>query len=261
MHKEKIAILIPCYNEEQGIAKVMDNIPHHTLDKHGLEPKVIVIDNNSSDRTREIAESKGAHIIFEEAKGKGNAVRKAFNCIENDTAYVVMLDGDNTYDAREMLRLVEPITSGFCDVVVGSRLGGKITKKAFKAQNHLANGIYTFLVRCFYGANVTDVLSGYFAWRRDVIVAIRDHLKSDGFSIEMEMISKLIKLNYSIYSVPITYNVREGETKLDSIKDGLKIFYTFSRNLFWSPPKEAIDKKTVDLLETVAERKTADLIP
>jgi len=190
MKKEQITILIPCHNEELGIAKVMDNIPHHTLDKYGFEPKVIVIDNNSSDRTGEVAESKGAHVLFEEAKGKGNAMRKAFNCIDSDTAYVVMLDGDNSYDAREILRLIEPITSGFCDVVVGSRLSGKITKNAFKTQHRLANWVYTFLVRCFYGTNVTDVLSGYFAWRRDVIVAIRDHLKSDGFSIEMEMISK-----------------------------------------------------------------------
>jgi dolichol-phosphate mannosyltransferase len=259
MKKEKITILIPCHNEELGIAKVLDNIPYHALDKQGFERKVIVIDNNSSDRTREVAESKGAHVIFEYAKGKGNAIRKAFNCIDSDTAYVVMLDGDNTYDAREMLRLVEPITSGFCDVVIGSRLGGKVTKNAFKTQNRLANWIYTFLVRRFYGANVTDVLSGYFAWRRDVIVEIRDHLQSDGFSIEMEMISKLVKLNYSIYSVPITYNTREGETKLQSIKDGIKIFYTFYSNLFWSPPKEAIVKKNVDLLTIMDERETTDL--
>jgi glycosyltransferase involved in cell wall biosynthesis len=246
MKKEKITILIPCYNEEQGIAKVIDNIPHHTLNKQGFESEVIVIDNNSSDRTTEIAASKGAYVIFEQAKGKGNAMRKAFSCIDNDTAYVVMLDGDNTYDAGEMLRLIEPITNKFCDVVIGSRLGGKITKNAFKAQNRLANWMYTFLVRRFYGANVTDVLSGYFAWRGDVIVTMRDYLKSDGFSIEMEMISKLVKLNYSIYSVPITYNTREGETKIESVKDGLKILYTFSRNLFWSPPKELIGKQDDD---------------
>jgi glycosyltransferase involved in cell wall biosynthesis len=283
MKKEKITILIPCHNEEQGIAKVIDNIPHHTLDQHGFEPKVIVIDNNSSDRTTAIAESKGAEVIFEYAKGKGNAMRKAFNCIGNDTAYVVMLDGDNTYDAREMLRLIEPIRNDFCDVVIGSRLGGKITKNAFKVQNRLANWMYTFLVRRFYGANITDVLSGYFAWRGDVIVKMRDHLKSDGFSIEMEMISKLVKLDYSIYSVPITYNIREGETKIESIKDGLKILSTFSRNLFWSPPKEAFTKKmndqrinfnlsvlkdtvdlsdpiAVDLLTTVPKSKTTDLL-
>jgi glycosyltransferase involved in cell wall biosynthesis len=246
MKKEKIAILIPCYNEEQGIAKVMDNIPYHTLEMYGFEPKVIVIDNNSSDRTQEVAESKGAHVIFEPAKGKGNAIRKGFNCIDSSTAYVVMLDGDSTYDAREMLRLIEPLKSRFCDVVIGSRLGGKVLKNAFKAQNRLANWVYTFLVRCFYCANVTDVLSGYFAWRGDVIIGMRDHLQSDGFSIEMEMISKLVKLNYSIYSVPITYNTREGETKIESIKDGLKILFTLYRNLFWFPPKDVVGKKKSD---------------
>ena len=89
---------------------------------------------------------------------------------------------------------------------------------------------------------------------------MRDHLKSDGFSIEMEMVTKLVKLNYSIYSVPITYKIREGETKLESIKDGLKILFTFSRNLFWSPPKESVGKKNVDVLKTVNERETADLL-
>ncbi|WP_236022849.1 glycosyltransferase family 2 protein [Dictyobacter formicarum] len=245
MEKEKIAILIPCYNEEQGIAKVIDDIPYQTLNKYGYEAIIIVIDNNSSDRTAEVAASKGARVIFERVKGKGNAIRRAFQCIDSDTDYIVMLDGDATYHAREMLRLIEPISNKFCDVVIGSRLGGKITKNAFKMQNRLANWMYTFLVRCFYGANITDVLSGYFAWRGDVIVGMRDHLESDGFSIEMEMISKMVKLNYSIYSVPITYSIRTGETKLAPMKDGLKILYTFSRNLFWSPPKEAPGKKAI----------------
>ena len=246
MKKEKITILIPCRNEEQGIAKVLDDIPHHTLETYGFEARVIVIDNNSSDKTKEIAESKGAKVIFEQAKGKGNAIRKAFDCIDSDTAYVVMLDGDHTYDPREMLRLIEPITNDFCDVVIGSRLGGKITEKAFKAQNRLANWIYTFLVRYFYGANITDVLSGYFAWRADVIMKMRDHLKSDGFSIEMEMVTKLTKFGFSVYSVPITYRAREGETKLESIKDGLRILSTFFHNLFWLPPRESIGEMQID---------------
>ena len=259
MQKERITVLIPCHNEEQGIAKVIDSIPHHVLGKHGFEARVIVIDNNSSDRTAEIAQSKGAQVIFEQAKGKGNAMRKAFSCIDSDTAYVVMLDGDNTYDAREMLRLIEPITNDFCDVVIGSRLGGKVAKNAFKMQNRLANWVYTFLVRRFYRANITDVLSGYFAWRGDVIMQMRNHLKSDGFSIEMEMISKLVKLNCSIYSVPITYSIREGETKIESIKDGLKILYTFSHNLFWSPAKGMIGKKDVDSPGITHEREIVDL--
>jgi glycosyltransferase involved in cell wall biosynthesis len=252
MKTEKITVLIPCYNEEQGVAKVIDSIPYHTLKQRGFECQAVVIDNNSSDRTAEIAASKGAHVIFEQAKGKGNAMRKAFASIDTDTAYVVMLDGDNTYDPREMLRLIEPLTNGFCDVVVGSRLSGKITKNAFKPQNRFVNGIYTFLVRRFYGAHITDVLSGFFAWRGDVIVEMRDHLKSGGFSIEMEMISKLIKLDYSLYSVPITYNIREGETKVESLKDGLKILITLYRNLFWSPPKVSTGNRDNNLIDVIS---------
>jgi len=260
MKKEKITILIPCYNEEQGIAKVLDDIPYHTLDKYGYEARVIVIDNNSSDRTAEVARSKGAQVIFEPTQGKGNAMRKAFHCIDGDTAYAVMLDGDNTYNAKEMFRLIEPITNDFCDVVICSRLGGKITKNAFKAQNRFANWVYTFLVRYFYRANITDVLSGYFAWRGDVVVGMRDHLKSDGFSIEMEMISKLVKLKYSIYSVPITYNTREGETKLAPLQDGLKILFTLFRNLSWTPPKGIVGKKDRDQQFTfTVQRQTEDL--
>lgn len=258
MRKDKIAILIPCHNEEQGITKVLEEIPYHALGNYGFETRIIVIDNNSSDRTREIAKSKGADVIFEPEKGKGKAMRKAFACIDDDTDYVVMLDGDNTYSSKEILRLIEPITNNFCDVVIGSRLGGKITKKAFKAQNRLANWIYTFLVRICYRANVTDVLSGYFAWRADVIVKIRDHLTSDGFTIEMEMVTKLVKLGYSIYSVPITYRSREGETKLESIKDGLKIIATFWDNLFWLPPGES--EETQSDHATVVETRTPEKI-
>ena len=88
---------------------------------------------------------------------------------------------------------------------------------------------------------------------------MRDHLKSDGFSIEMEMISKLVKLNYSIYSVPITYNIREGETKLESIKDGLRILLTLFRNLSWSPVERSGWQKESDSSKTMNERETADL--
>lgn len=260
MKKEKVTILIPCHNEEQGIAKVMDRIPYQALERHGFETQVIVIDNNSTDRTAEVARSKGALVIFERAKGKGNAMRKGFSCINSDTAYVVMLDGDNTYDTGEILRLLEPIANNFCDVVIGSRLGGKVTEKAFKVQNRAANWVYTFLVRCFYQANITDVLSGYFAWRADVVRDMREHLESDGFSIEMEMISKLVKLNYSIYSVPITYSVREGETKIAPLKDGLHILFTLSRNIFWSPSKVAMSGERVNLLPAVDEWETTNLV-
>ena len=94
---------------------------------------------------------------------------------------------------------------------------------------------FTFLVRQCYKANVTDVLSGFFAWKKGVIDFLSVHIESEGFSIEMEMITKMVKLGFEMYSVPITYDVRKGETKISSLKDGIAILYTFSKNIFWNP--------------------------
>jgi hypothetical protein len=95
--------------------------------------------------------------------------------------------------------------------------------------------MYTFLVRHFYRANITDTLSGYYAWKKPVIDKLLPHLHSQGFSIEMEMIGKMVKLGCYITSVPITYDDREGKTKVRQIQDGWIIFSVFLKNLFWKP--------------------------
>lgn len=232
---KKITILIPCYNEEKGIGKVIDSIQFDTLKKFGFIAEVIVVDNNSTDNTAKIAESKNVNVIFEYKKGKGNTIKTGFACISSDTDYVVMLDGDNTYKPHEIPRLIEPLDNNFCDAIVGSRLGGKTRKNSLKFQNRVANWCYTFLVRQFYRANITDVLSGYFAWKREVIEKLAPHLESEGFEIEMEMITKMMRLGFEIYSVPITYETREGFTKIESISDGIKILTMFFKNFTWFP--------------------------
>lgn len=232
---EKITILIPCHNEEKGIGSVIDGVPLRLLRKIGFTTEVIVINNNSTDRTAQIAEKRKAKVIIEENKGKGNAIKRGFYSISPDTRYVVMLDGDNTYKTKEILRLIEPLMSNFCDVVIGSRLGGKMKKNSLKLQNRIANWGYTFLVRQFYRTNITDVLSGYFAWKREVVDELKYHLDSEGFEIEMEMITKMEKLGFEVYSVPITYDERAGQTKIEALKDGIKILSMFFKNLTWSP--------------------------
>jgi dolichol-phosphate hexosyltransferase len=234
---KKITILIPCHNEERGIGKVIDSIPTAKLKSQGYDSEIIVINNNCTDRTEQIAKEKGAKIICENKKGKGHALRRGFDAVSKDTQYVVMLDGDNTYKGCEIIRLVEPLESNFADVVIGSRLGGKLKKNSLKFQNRIANWAYTFLVRHFYYANTTDVLSGYFAWKKEVVDELKQYIESDGFSIEMEMITKMVKLGFYICSVPITYDRREGESKIEAIKDGLHILYMFFKNLFWCPRK------------------------
>ncbi len=243
MKLKKITVLIPCYNEEKGIGKVIDSIPVSRLHRLGYNTDIIVIDNNCTDKTSSIAQSKGARVISEEKPGKGHAIRTGMNAVKPDTDYVVMMDGDNTYKGKEIPRLVEPLASNFCDVVVGSRLGGKIKSGSLRFTNRVANWAFTFFVRQIYRANVTDVLSGFFAWKHKALRDLLPHLESRGFAIEMEMITKMVKLKQEIYSVPITYEQREGESKIEAISDGLKIFNTLIQNLSWSPEKRSAQTK------------------
>lgn len=235
----KLTILIPCHNEEKGIGRVIDSIPRKFFKHIGLRTDIVVINNNSTDKTEQVAQEKGAIVINETKKGKGNAILTGFRSINEDTTFVVMLDGDNTYKSYEILRMIEPLMSNFCDVVVGSRLGGKMRKNSLKLQNRIANWGYTFLVRQFYRANVTDVLSGFFAWKREALIKLAPHLESDGFEIEMEMITKMKKLKLEMYSVPITYDEREGQSKIAAVTDGIRILTTFFKNIHWSPSKKA----------------------
>jgi len=244
---KKITILIPCRNEEKGIGKVIGNIPREKLLKLGYQTEIVVIDNNSTDKTSQIAKENQTTVIFEPKEGKGNAIRTGFLSIKEDTDYVIMLDGDDTYKPSEIPRLIEPLESGFGDVIIGSRLEGKVSAGSFKLINRIANWIYVFLVRHFYRVNVTDVLSGFFAWKKETLDNLKLHLNSDGFAIEMEMVTKMVKLGYQIYSVPITYDVREGESKVSPIKDGLRILRIFFKNLNWSPEPSRLRRLSIKI--------------
>jgi dolichol-phosphate mannosyltransferase len=235
MAKFKVALLIPCFNEAESIESVISSVPHNQIAKLGGSTEIIVIDNNSTDNTAEIALRSGAKVIFEEKKGKGNAMRTGFESIGQDVDFVVMLDGDGTYDPKEMPRLIELLASGFSDVAMGSRLGGTMTDGSMTAFNRMGNWIFTNLVRQLYSANTTDVLTGYFAWNRLVIDELRNHLESDGFAIEMEMVTKMSKLGNTIASVPITYSPRAGSSNLKPVQDGTRIFGELLKNLGWNP--------------------------
>jgi len=232
---KKITVVIPCYNEEKGIGKVIKGIPKKELKQRGYDVEVVVIDNNCSDKTSCIAKKLGAKVIVESNPGKGNAIRAGFRNIGKDTDYVVMLDGDDTYKSYEILRMIEPLDAGFCDVIIGSRLEGRMNGHAMSFSHRLANWFFTFLARNFYGANVTDTCTGYFAWTRKAIVTLNGYLESSGFAIEAEMITKMAKLKQKVYSVPITYDPRKGESKLTPLGDGLRITNMLLKNIWWKP--------------------------
>lgn len=235
MTPSKLIILIPCYNEEKSIAHVIKKMPLKKLRDMGLESEIIVINNNSTDKTRDVAIKAGARVIDERKKGKGNAMRRGFASLPADTKYVVMLDGDDTYAPNEVIRLVEPLQSKFCKVVIGSRLGGRMQHNAMNSVSRLGNWFFTHMVRLTYKVAVTDVLTGYFAWTKEAIDELAPHLHSGGFAIEMEMITKMARLKYEIYSVPISYHPRIGSSNLRPLYDGTRILKMFIKNIRWCP--------------------------
>lgn len=241
---KQITIVIPCYNEEAGIGLVIDAIPFDLLHRYGFKTNIVVIDNNSNDKTAAIATSKGVKVIKEPSQGKGNALITGLKEVCGNCDYVVVIDGDYTYNPQEILRLIEPLESGFCDVIAGSRIGGKTVRRSLEFSHRFVNWGFAFFVRQFYRANITDALSGFIAIKSDVVQTLIPHLHSTNFTIEMEMITKMRKLGFSIYSVPITYDRRMGKSKLHSYIDGFQILLMMINNLRWKPSKVTLPPKT-----------------
>lgn len=242
---KKVAVVIPCYNEASSIAQVISKFPRNLLEQFGIQLQLYVVDNNSSDDTAAIAQAHGATVIHEPKRGKGNALRTGFRNIAQDTDYVVMLDGDNTYSPEEVMRLVEPLRSDFCDVVIGSRLYGHIQTAAMSRLNRLGNRLFTGGVRLLYGANVTDVLTGYFAWKKQTLDALAPHITSPGFAVEMEMITKMARLGHRMAAVPISYHPRLGQSNLHPFKDGCRILSMLLKNLTWRPRRARVRRAKV----------------
>jgi dolichol-phosphate hexosyltransferase len=214
---ETLAVVIPTLNEERSIGKVIDSVPGADLLQDGLQTAVYVIDGRSTDNTREIAVKKGAQIIVEERKGKGAAIQTAFKSISAD--YTIMVDGDNTYPieiATEMMRLLKTN-----DVVIGSRLRGTIERGAMTKLNVVGNTLLSLLAWMLYGAPISDVCTGFWAYRSEAIKIL--DLQANGFEIEAEMFAECVMKGLRIAEIPIIYHAREDRPKLASLKDGLKI--------------------------------------
>lgn len=232
---KKIIVIVPCYNESGAIASVLKAFPHKELAHLKWNIEILVVDNNSTDCTGDIARKHGASVLVEYVQGKGNALLSGLRAVPDDADYIVMLDGDNTYKPREIIRMIEPLDSGFADAILGSRIQGKIKAGSMGATSRIGNWLFSFLVRSFYQVNVTDVLTGYFSWKKTALDKMLPHITSTGFEIEMEMITKMARLGMDVYSVPISYHPRIGTSKLNHYKDGAAIFGTFLANLNWSP--------------------------
>ena len=217
MNKEDVCILIPTLNEGKTIGGIVSEFRSMGFSN------ILVIDGHSKDGTVKIAEKAGAKVVLQSGKGKGQAITQAFQVINNK--YVVMIDGDGTYLPEEVYKLLEPVTSGLADHVIGGRTAN-FHKGAFTRLNLFGNFILNKIFGFAYGVWLEDILSGYRAFRYDAIKQIE--LNRTGFEVETEITVECVKKNLKILEVPITYlsRVSGAETKLKPIRDGFRIAST-----------------------------------
>lgn len=221
---DKIAVLIPCYNESVTIEKVVKDY------KKALpEATIYVYDNNSTDNTDEIARAAGATVIYERRQGKGNVIRSMFRDI--DAECYLMIDGDDTYPAENAREMVNEVLENGVDMVIGDRLSSTYFTENKRPFHNTGNRLVRGLINKLFHSDVRDIMTGYRAFSRLFVKSFP--VLSKGFEIETEMTIHALDKNFLLKEIPVTYRDRpEGsESKLNTVSDGLKVLNTIS-NLF-----------------------------
>lgn len=221
---DKIAVLIPCYNESVTIKKVIEDY------KRALPEAVIyVYDNNSTDGTGEIAAAAGAKVVREYRQGKGNVIRSMFRDIEAEC--YLMIDGDDTYPAENAREMVNCVLDKKVDMVIGDRLSSTYFTENKRPFHNTGNKVVRGLINWLFDSNVQDIMTGYRAFSRLFVKSFP--VLSKGFEIETEMTIHALDKNFLLEEIPVTYRDRpEGsESKLNTVSDGIKVLKTIA-NLF-----------------------------
>ena len=218
----KIAVLLPCYNEEQTIAAVVSNFRRAIPNAH-----IYVFDNASTDRTSFMAQAAGATIIRETHKGKGHVVRRMFAEVEADI--YLMADGDGTYDAASAPELIALMLRERADMAIGAR--ANIIQDAGRKGHAFGNRLFNGLYKRLFSNDYQDIFSGYRVFSRRFVKTFP--ALSKGFEIETEMSVHASELAIPVVEIELPYGKRpEGSTsKLNSVRDGLKILNTFVKLL------------------------------
>ena len=214
-----IAVLIPCYNEEPTIGKVV-------ADFRTMLPEadVYVYDNNSTDRTAEVAVAAGAIVRKEPVQGKGNVIRRMFREVEADC--YLMADGDDTYPAEQALQMVKPVLEEGVDMVIGDRLSSTYFEENKRLFHNNGNRVVRALIRHFWHSDIHDIMTGYRAFSRRFVKTFP--VMSGSFEIETEMTIHALDKRFLLREVQVEYRDRpEGSvSKLNTISDGLSVLKT-----------------------------------
>lgn len=219
---DKIAVLIPCYNEARTIEKVI-------IDFKAVLPEAViyVYDNNSSDNTADIAEKAGAVVRHEYMQGKGNVIRRMFR--EIDAEVYIMTDGDDTYPAEYAREMADKVLNEKTDMVVGDRLSSTYFTENKRPFHNLGNSVVRSSINRLFKNDIKDVMTGYRAFSYNFVKTFP--VLSQGFEIETEMTIHAVDKNMSVENVIIDYRDRpEGsESKLNTYADGFKVLKTIVR--------------------------------
>jgi len=213
-----VAVLIPCYNEEPTVARVVarfrDELPH---------ARVYVFDNNSTDRTAEEARRAGAFVFTERRQGKGYVVQSMFRQVDAD--FYVMVDGDETYPPESVHQLLAPVLADEADMSIGSRLHAA-SRSQFKRRNRLANRLVRSTLNFIFRVRLTDILSGYRAFNREFVKGLP--LFGGGFEIETELTIKAVERGYRLVEIPVdlTHRPEGSHSKIQFMRDGFLILNT-----------------------------------
>lgn len=224
MKDKKVAVLIPCYNEELTVEKTVNDF------KRVLpNADIYVYNNNSKDRTKELALMAGAIVKDEYRQGKGAVVRSMFRDIDADV--YIMVDGDDTYPAEEVEGLITPVLEGKADMVIGDRLSSTYYTENKRPFHNFGNSLVKGLINFLFKSDLNDIMTGYRSFSKKFVKCMP--VMSDGFQIETEMTIFALTNNMQVVNVPITYRDRpEGsESKLNTFSDGFKVLLTLF-NLF-----------------------------
>ena len=216
---DKIAVLIPCYNESKTIKKVIEDFKRELP-----EATIYVYDNNSSDNTAEIAKKAGAIVRTERKQGKGNVIRTMFR--EIDAECYIMTDGDDTYPAEDAKKMCKEILENNVDMVIGDRLSSTYFEENKRPFHNIGNVIVRLLINMIYKSKIRDVMTGYRAFSYRFVKTFP--VLSKGFEIETEMTIHSLDKNLNLENVTIEYRDRpEGSSsKLNTYVDGAKVIKT-----------------------------------
>ncbi|MBM3728273.1 MAG: glycosyltransferase family 2 protein [Acidobacteria bacterium] len=206
---QRITVISPCLNEEQGIEQVLRRMP-------GFVDQVIVVDNGSTDRTREVAESFGAEVIREDVRGYGRAYKRGFRHATGDI--IITLDGDHSYPPDAISYLLEAFQHLEADFLNASRFP-VLDRRAMSFKHKFGNLVLSICMSVLFFRWVRDSQSGMWVFRRSILADMK--LVSDGMAFSEEIKIEALKNGVRFIEIPITYSSRLGEIKLNPWRDGI----------------------------------------